>query len=253
VRRAGACILTNQRCTNANSSDNVTSLTDHDRKSQDIKRIGAQPMLSHLLDNNRRWAQQVTARDPQFFRSLVAQQSPRYLWIGCSDSRVPANEIVGLAPGELFVHRNVANIVVHTDLNCLSVLQYAIDVLKVEHVIVCGHYGCGGVRAAYLNSSLGLIDNWLRHVRDVHDRCRVLIERGDGEDAAINRLCEHNVIAQVHHVCQTTIVQDAWRRKQRVAIHGWIYDLRDGLLRDLQYTATGDAEREAAQTDIASA
>jgi len=210
-------------------------------------------MLSHLLDNNRRWAQQVTARDPQFFRSLVAQQSPRYLWIGCSDSRVPANEIVGLAPGELFVHRNVANIVVHTDLNCLSVLQYAIDVLKVEHVIVCGHYGCGGVRAAYLKSSLGLIDNWLRHVRDVHDRCRVLIERGDGEDAAINRLCEHNVIAQVHHVCQTTIVHDAWRRKQRVAIHGWIYDLRDGLLRDLQCTATEDAELEAAQTDIASA
>ena len=210
-------------------------------------------MLSHLLDNNRRWAQQVTARDPQFFRSLVAQQSPRYLWIGCSDSRVPANEIVGLAPGELFVHRNVANIVVHSDLNCLSVLQYAIDVLKVEHVIVCGHYGCGGVRAAYAKSSLGLIDNWLRHVQDVHDRCRVLIERGDGEDAAINRLCEHNVIAQVHHTCQTTIVQDAWRRKQHVAIHGWIYDLRDGLLRDLQCTATGDAEFEAAQTDVASA
>ena len=198
-------------------------------------------MLSHLLDNNRRWAQNVTARDPQFFSSLVAQQSPRYLWIGCSDSRVPANEIVGLAPGELFVHRNVANIVVHTDLNCLSVLQYAIDALKVEHVIVCGHYGCGGVRAAYLKSSLGLIDNWLRHVRDVHDRCRAQIERGDGEDAAINRLCEHNVIAQVHHVCQTTIVQDAWRRTQPVAIHGWIYDLRDGLLRDLQCTATGQS------------
>jgi carbonic anhydrase len=210
-------------------------------------------MLSHLLDNNRRWAQNVTARDPRFFSSLVAQQSPRYLWIGCSDSRVPANEIVGLAPGELFVHRNVANIVVHTDLNCLSVLQYAVDALKVEHVIVCGHYGCGGVRAAYLKSSLGLIDNWLRHVRDVHDRCRAQIERGDGEDAAINRLCEHNVIAQVHHVCQTTIVQDAWRRQQRVAIHGWIYDLRDGLLRDLRCTATGDAQVEAAQTDIARA
>jgi len=144
-------------------------------------------MLSHLLDNNRRWAQQVTARNPHFFRSLVAQQSPRYLWIGCSDSRVPANEIVGLAPGELFVHRNVANIVVHSDLNCLSVLQYAIDVLKVEHVIVCGHYGCGGVRAAYVKSSLGLIDNWLRHVQDVHDRCRTLIERGDGEKIGIGR------------------------------------------------------------------
>jgi len=205
-------------------------------------------MLSHLLDNNRRWAQQVTARNPEFFRSLVAQQSPSYLWIGCSDSRVPANEIVGLAPGELFVHRNVANIVVHSDLNCLSVLQYAIDILKVEHVIVCGHYGCGGVRAAYLKSSLGLIDNWLRHVRDVHDRCRALIERGDGEDAAINRLCEHNVIDQVGHVCQTTIVQDAWRRHQHVAVHGWIYDLRDGLLRDLQCTATDVAASEAGRS-----
>jgi len=210
-------------------------------------------MLSHLLDNNRRWAQQVSARNPQFFRSLVAQQSPRYLWIGCSDSRVPANEIVGLAPGELFVHRNVANIIVHSDLNCLSVLQYAIDVLKVEHVIVCGHYGCGGVRAAYLKSSLGLIDNWLRHVRDVHERCHALIERGDGEEAAINRLCEHNVIAQVHHVCQTTIVQDAWRRNQHVAVHGWIYDLGDGLLRDLQCTATAVAEFDSRSTpsDIA--
>ena len=202
-------------------------------------------MLSELFDNNRRWAQQVSARNPTFFSSLVAQQSPRYLWIGCSDSRVPANEIVGLAPGELFVHRNVANIVVHSDLNCLSVLQYAVDVLKVDHVIVCGHYGCGGVRAAYLKSSLGLIDNWLRHVRDVHDRHRGLIERGDGEDAAINRLCERNVIDQVHHVCQTTIVQDAWRRHQPLAIHGWIYDLRDGLLRDLHCTATGAVESEA--------
>src|SRR5262245_21014325 len=210
-------------------------------------------MLSHLLANNRRWAQQVTARNSEFFRSLVAQQSPRYLWIGCSDSRVPANEIVGLAPGELFVHRNVANIVVHSDLNCLSVLQYAIDVLKVEHVIVCGHYGCGGVRAAYLKSSLGLIDNWLRHVQDVHDPFRVMIERGDGEDAAIIRLCEQNVIEQVQHVCQTTIVQDAWRRRQCVAIHGWIYDLRDGLLRDLQCTVIGDAPMQAAQSDIASA
>jgi carbonic anhydrase len=199
-------------------------------------------MLSHLFENNRRWAQQVTARDPHFFQSLVAQQSPRYLWIGCSDSRVPANEIVGLAPGELFVHRNVANVVVHSDLNCLSVLQYAIDVLKVEHVIVCGHYRCGGVRAAYLESCLGLIDNWLRHVRDVRDRHCARIERDDGEDAAIDRLCEFNVIEQANHVCQTTIVQDAWRRKQPVAVHGWIYDLRDGLLRDLQCTATAAAE-----------
>ena len=194
--------------------------------------------LSHLFDNNRRWAQQVTARNPHFFQSLVAQQSPRYLWIGCSDSRVPANEIVGLPPGELFVHRNVANIVVHTDLNCLSVLQYAIDVLRVEHVIVCGHYGCGGVRAAYLKSSLGLIDNWLLHVQDVHDRHRAAIDGGDGDEAAMDRLCERNVIEQARHVCQTSIVQGAWRRNQSVHVHGWIYDLRDGLLRDLQCTVT---------------
>jgi carbonic anhydrase len=206
-----------------------------------------------LKKRNRAWAARMTSEDPDFFRRLERQQAPHYLWIGCSDSRVPANTIVGLDPGELFVHRNVANIVVHSDLNCLSVLQYAIDALKVEHVIVCGHYGCGGVRAAYAKSSLGLIDNWLRHVQDVHDRCRTLIERGDGEDAAINRLCEHNVIEQVHHVCQTTIVQDAWRRKQHVAIHGWIYDLRDGLLRDLQCTATGVAEPEAAPLDVPTA
>ena len=210
-------------------------------------------MLSQLFENNRRWAQDVTARNPLFFRSLVAQQSPRYLWIGCSDSRVPANEIVGLAPGELFVHRNVANVVVHSDLNCLSVLQFAIDVLKVEHVIVCGHYGCGGVRAAYLKSPLGLIDNWLCHVRDVHDRDRELIERGDGDDAAMDRLCERNVIEQASHVCETTIVRDAWRREQPVAVHGWIYDLRDGLLRDLQCTATGVTEPDAAHRGTASA
>jgi carbonic anhydrase len=208
-------------------------------------------MLSDLFDNNRRWAQQVTARNPHFFRSLVAQQSPRYLWIGCSDSRVPANEIVGLAPGELFVHRNVANIVVHSDLNCLSVLQYAVDVLQVEHVIVCGHYGCGGVRAAYAKSSLGLIDNWLRHVRDVHDRHHDVVKGSGSEDAAVNRLCELNVIDQVDHVCQTTIVQDAWRRKQPVAVHGWIYDLRDGLLRDLHCTATGLTESESPHRDPA--
>src|SRR6187397_3449728 len=151
-------------------------------------------MLSHLLDNNRRWAQQVTARDPEFFRSLVAQQSPRYLWIGCSDSRVPANEIVGLAPGELFVHRNVANVVVHTDLNCLSVVQYAVEVLKVAHVIVCGHYGCGGIQAAYRRNSLGLIDNWLRHVQDVHDRHTEAIARAASEEEAMDRLCALNVI-----------------------------------------------------------
>ncbi len=198
--------------------------------------------LPQLFHNNREWARQNTARDPQFFQALVAQQSPKYLWIGCSDSRVPANDIVGLAPGELFVHRNVANVVVHTDLNCLSVLQYAIDVLKTEHVIVCGHYGCGGVRAAYSRSSLGLIDNWLRHVQDVRDRHEAAIRQAVSDEARIDRLCELNVVEQVLHVCQTTIIEDAWRRQQSVAVHGWIYDLRDGLLRDLGCTVTSAAE-----------
>jgi carbonic anhydrase len=198
--------------------------------------------LPRLFQNNREWARQHTARDPQFFQALVAQQSPKYLWIGCSDSRVPANDIVGLAPGELFVHRNVANVVIHTDLNCLSVLQYAVDVLKVEHVIVCGHYGCGGVRAAYARASLGLIDNWLRHVQDVRDRHDAVIKQAVSDEARMDRLCELNVVEQVLHVCQTTIVEDAWRREQKLAVHGWIYDLRDGLLRDLGSTATSLAE-----------
>ena len=195
--------------------------------------------LLELFENNRRWAKQTTDRDPRFFSSLVAQQSPKYLWIGCADSRVPANEIVGLQPGELFVHRNVANVVVHTDLNCLSVLQYAVDVLGVEHVIVCGHYGCGGVRAAYLKASMGLIDNWLRHVQDVHDMHRRVVESSPGEAARISKLCELNVVEQVRHVCQTTIVTDAWRRGQRLSVHGWIYDLNDGLLNDLECTVSG--------------
>jgi carbonic anhydrase len=194
--------------------------------------------LPELFENNRRWAQRIVERDPDFFLSLAAQQSPKYLWIGCSDSRVPANEIVGLRPGELFVHRNVANVVVHTDLNCLSVLQYAIEVLNVEHVIVCGHYGCGGVRAAYFRSSLGLIDNWLRHVQDVRDRHQPLVDEPAGDEARVDRLCELNVVEQVRHVCQTTIVRDAWARGQRLAVHGWIYDVRDGLLRDLGCTTT---------------
>jgi carbonic anhydrase len=198
--------------------------------------------LPQLFQNNREWARQNTARDPQFFQALVAQQLPKYLWIGCSDSRVPANDIVGLAPGELFVHRNVANVVVHTDLNCLSVLQYAVDVLKVEHVIVCGHYGCGGVRAAYARSSFGLIDNWLRHVQDVRDRHEAAIRQAISDEARIDRLCELNVVEQVLHVCQTTIVEDAWRRQQKLAVHGWIYDLRDGLLRDLGCTAISPDE-----------
>jgi carbonic anhydrase len=198
--------------------------------------------LPGLFANNRTWARRVTERDPTFFQSLADQQSPKHLWIGCSDSRVPANEIVGLRPGELFVHRNVANVVVHTDLNCLSVLQYAVDVLKVEHVMVVGHYGCGGVRAAYFRSSFGLIDNWLRHVQDVRDRHEALLAIATTDDARVDRLCELNVVDQVLHVCQTTIVQDAWRREQALAVHGWIYDVRDGLLRDLGCTITNPDE-----------
>ena len=203
-------------------------------------------MLSDLLKSNRRWAQRIVQKDPDFFASLARQQAPKYLWIGCSDSRVPANEIVGLKPGELFVHRNVANVVVHSDLNCLSVLQYAIDALKVEHVIVCGHYGCGGVRAALKRSSLGLIDNWLRHVQDVATQHRAIIESQPDEDARVDRLCELNVIEQVRNVSQTTVVMDAWRRGQELAVHGWIYSLNDGLLRDLKCTCTSpeDANQE---------
>jgi carbonic anhydrase len=208
--------------------------------------LSGMPSVADLFDNNRRWARRTVGVDPDFFRSLSAQQTPKYLWIGCSDSRVPANEIVDLKPGELFVHRNVANVVVHTDLNCLSVLQYATDVLRVEHIIVCGHHGCGGVRAAYLRSSLGLIDNWLRHVQDVHMRHKALIDDGAGEDERIDRLCELNVISQVRHVCETTIVQDAWRRQQPLSVHGWIYDLRDGLLHDLYCTASRAEDVEAA-------
>jgi carbonic anhydrase len=206
--------------------------------------------LDTLLANNRAWARGISERQPDFFPTLSRQQSPRYLWIGCSDSRVPANEIVGLLPGELFVHRNVANLVVHTDLNCLSVLQYAIDVLGVEHVIVCGHYGCGGVRAVYANASYGLIDNWLRHLRDVRERHARLVDAAGGEDHAVDRLCELNVIEQVRNVCRTTIVQDAWRKPgRRLSVHGWIYGLQDGLLRDLGVTAAGADDVETAHRD----
>jgi len=188
--------------------------------------------LPELLENNRRWADAVRQRTPDFFEQLAKQQSPQYLWIGCADSRVPANEIVGLLPGELFVHRNVANVVVHTDLNCLSVLQFAVDVLKVRHVIVTGHYGCGGVRAALENVKLGLIDNWLRHIQDVHHRHAAVLATLDRE-TALDRLCELNVVEQVLNVGRTTVVQDAWARGQELAVHGWIYGLQDGLVRDL--------------------
>jgi carbonic anhydrase len=191
-------------------------------------------VIKELFDNNRAWASNATRQDPEFFLRLSAQQAPRYLWIGCADSRVPANEIVGLAPGEMFVHRNIANVVVHADLNCLSVLQFAVDVLKVQHVIVCGHYGCGGVRAALRDDRLGLVDNWLRHVQDVLWKHQQELERIPTEEERHHRLCELNVIEQVVNVSQTTIVRDAWARGQQLEVHGWIYDLRDGLLRDLE-------------------
>ncbi len=202
-------------------------------------------VLGDLFKNNQKWAAEMTSRDPEFFQRLSRQQSPRYLWIGCSDSRVPANEIVGLAPGELFVHRNVANLVVHTDLNCLSVIQYAVEALHVEHIIVCGHYGCGGVTAALRGERLGLIDNWLHHVEDVREKYRKIIDALGSEDVQHDRLCELNVNEQVHNVCQTTIVQRAWSQGQPLAVHGWIYSIDDGLLRDLGICITSLEEFSA--------
>jgi len=190
-------------------------------------------LLDQCFEENRKWASDKVAKDALFFKRLEAIQNPELLWIGCSDSRLPPNEIIGRKSGELFVHRNVANVVEHTDVNCLSVLQYAIDVLKVKHVIVCGHYGCGGVRAAMSPQPLGLIDNWLRHIRDVHLWNREELAAIADVDARANRLAELNVIAQVANVCHTTIVQDAWQRGQKVSVHGWIYSLANGLLRDL--------------------
>jgi len=200
--------------------------------------------LQRLLDNNRAWAERIRLKDPGFFSKLAAQQGPEYLWIGCSDSRVPANQIVGLLPGEVFVHRNVANVVVHADLNCLSVLQFAVDVLKIRHVIVCGHYGCGGVRAAWQDERMGLVDNWLRHVQDVAQKHRAALDQAGPVEAQVNRLCELNVLEQVANVCQTTVIQDAWARGQQVTVHGWIYGLADGLIRDLQVNSSSPAEFE---------
>jgi len=202
-------------------------------------------VLNHLFLNNRAWADGIRRQDPEFFERLSRQQSPAYLWIGCSDSRVPANEIVGLLPGELFVHRNVANVVVHTDLNCLSVIQFAVDVLKVQHIIVCGHYGCGGVRAALRGDRHGLVDNWLRHVQDVREKHRSELDSIDTEVLRHDRLCELNVVEQVTHVCQTSIVQGAWSRGQPLSVHGWIYGIGDGLLKDLEICITSAAELRA--------
>jgi carbonic anhydrase len=196
------------------------------------------PDISELFERNRAWAAAMIADDPDFFASLAERQAPEYLWIGCSDSRVPANQIVGLPPGDVFVHRNVANVVVHTDLNCLSVLQYAVEVLAVRHVIVCGHYGCGGVKAALERTRQGLIDNWLRHVADVEEKHAAEVASLP-ESRRLDRLCELNVIEQVTNVCQTTIVEDAWERGQELTVHGLVYDLRDGLLRDLGVSRSG--------------
>ena len=194
--------------------------------------------LAHLFQNNRVWASSMTDRDPNFFKKLVAQQSPEFLWIGCSDSRVPANELLGLSPGDVFVHRNIANVIVHTDLNCLSVLQFAVDVLKVRHVIVCGHHGCSGVHAALNRHRIGLADNWLRHVQDVHQKHERHLNEKLSPALRHNRLCELNVMEQVVNICQTTIVQDAWDREQPLTIHSWVYGLKDGLLQDLGVTVS---------------
>ena len=198
--------------------------------------------LESLFQKNRAWADRIRAEHPDFFEKLATQQNPKFLWIGCSDSRVPANEIVGLMPGEVFVHRNIANVVVHTDLNCLSVVQFAVDVLKVEHIMVVGHYGCGGVRAALFGDRLGLVDNWLHHIHDVRDKHADALHAIGLSNERANRLCELNVIEQVANVCQTTIVRDAWERGQELAVHGWIYGLNNGLLRDLNVTVVNRDE-----------
>jgi len=205
--------------------------------------------LSQLFSNNRRWAESMTRDDPEFFARLARQQAPQYLWIGCSDSRVPANQIVGLLPGEMFVHRNVANVVVHTDLNCLSTMQFAVDVLRVQHIIVCGHYGCGGVLAALRQDKFGLVDNWLRHVHDVFIKHSAEVDALPSETARHRRLSELNVLEQVGNVSQTTVVRDAWRRGQPLAVHGWIYDIADGLLRDLDLTLSNEAVRNGKETN----
>ena len=202
-------------------------------------------LLPHLFEKNRIWSEETRARDADFFERLAEQQSPRYLWIGCSDSRVLPDQIIGLELGEVFVHRNVANLVVQTDLNCLAVLQYAVDALQVEHIIICGHYSCGGVQAAAQNLKLGLIDNWLRHVQDVRRKHAEQLGRIPDEPLRLRRLCELNVIEQVASVSRTTVVQEAWERGQNLSLHGWIYGLADGLLRDLDMCAAGPDELAA--------
>lgn len=208
--------------------------------------------IAELFSNNQAWAQDLSARDPKFFEQLAVQQRPEYLWIGCADSRVPAEELVGLAPGEVFVHRNVANVVVHTDFNSLSVMQFAVDVLKVKHIIVCGHYGCGGVHATLRGDRVGLADNWLRHVDDVLQKHSTFLDSWTDESTRLNHLCELNVIEQVANVCKTTVVRDAWERGQELSVHGWIYGMRDGLLRDLHTSAHSNVSAKSAYANAVS-
>ncbi len=199
-------------------------------------------VLKHLFDKNKLWAERMKQADPDFFLNLSRQQKPEYLWIGCSDSRVPANQIIDLLPGEIFVHRNIANVVVHTDLNCLSVIQFAVEVLKVKHIIVCGHYGCGGVKAALENKDHGLIDNWLRNIQDVYRYHQNKIDSIQNQKEKMDRMCELNVIEQTSNVCNTTIVQNAWTEGQNLSIHGWIYNIEDGILKDLNVCITNAEE-----------
>ncbi|MFO1390931.1 MAG: carbonate dehydratase [Agitococcus sp.] len=202
--------------------------------------------LEHLLQSNKEWAQRIINDDPQFFSKLVQQQTPRYLWIGCADSRVPSTQLVDVLPGDMFVHRNVANLVIHTDFNCLSVMQYAIDVLKVEHIIVCGHYRCGGVQAAMQQQSFGLVDNWLRHIQDIINKHQRYLDTFATEKERLDKLCELNVIEQVLNVCENTLVRYAWQRGQKLSVHGWIYGVEDGLLRDLKLSINNITEMNAA-------
>ncbi len=199
-------------------------------------------LLPQLFENNRKWAEGIKKENPDFFTELAKRQTPELLWIGCADSRVPANQVVGMMPGEVFVHRNIANVVVHTDFNCLSVIEYAVAVLQVKHIIVCGHYGCGGVKAASENHHLGLIDNWLRHIRDVRQKHDATLRLIGDENERFNRLCELNVIEQAHNVCHTTVVQEAWEMEQELAVHGWLYDMYTGLIHDTEVTITGPTE-----------
>lgn len=195
--------------------------------------------IDHLFENNRQWAEKIKQEDPEFFNTLAKQQNPEYLWIGCSDSRVPANQLMGLMPGEVFVHRNIANQVIHTDLNCLSVIQYAVEYLKVKHIIVCGHYGCGGVLASMDNDNYGLIDNWLRHIEDVYRFHKDKLDSVEDHQDRFNTLCELNVIEQVANVTNTTIIRDAWKRDQPLTVHGFVYNLKDGILKDLEVSTDG--------------